>query len=40
MAGVGGKAAIATAPPHEDLYDTHSKQDESPFTVKMQPFIR
>jgi hypothetical protein len=39
-AGGGGKADIATAPPHQDLCDTHSKQGKSPFTAKMRPFIR
>ncbi len=39
-AGGGGKATIATAPPPQDLCDTHSKQGESPLTAKMRPFIR
>jgi hypothetical protein len=37
---VGGKAAIATAPPHQDLCYTHSNQDKSPFAAKMRSFIR
>ncbi len=39
-AGGGGKADIATTPPHQDLCDTHGKQGESQFTAKMRPLIR